>query len=149
MKKHALFLDVLEPHEKEKFEQMLADDNVTVKSIQFRAISHEESILCPTLVIYEEAEEQLAGEKEELTKLDKVAQELEKDENYAKLKNSTQRSLYLLSKYSIPSGQATKVIELVNITKVIELVNMNKIIIESGLSRIFEKGVESGEIKVK
>ena len=140
MKKHILFLDVLEPHEKEKFEQILADDDVTVKSIQFRPISHEEGILCPTLVIYEEAKEQLAQEKEELSKLEEVAQKLEKDEDYGKLKNSTQRSLYLLSNYSIPSGQATKVIE---------LVNMRKIVIESGLSRIFEKGVESGEIKIK
>ena len=74
-------------------------------------------------VFYEEAEEQLAREKEERSKLDKVAIELEKDEDYGKLKNSTQRSLYLLSKYSVPSGQATKVIELVNMRKILQEVH--------------------------
>ena len=111
-------------------------------------LSNEEIVVKKTLispldcfyVFYEDAEEQLAREKKELGKLNEVAQELEKDEDYGKLKNSTQRSLYLLSQYSIPSGQATKVIE---------LVNMRKIVIDSGLARIFEKGVESGEIKVE
>ena len=70
-------------------------------------------------VFYEEAEEQLNREKEELSKLDKIAIELEKDEGYAKLRNSTQRELYLLQKHDIPSSQAKKTIELLNMRKIL------------------------------
>ena len=113
------------------------DESIVIKKT---AIAPHDTTDDKLYVFYEEAEDQLAQEKEELSKLDKIAIELEKDEDYGKLKNSTQRSLYLLSKYSVPSGQATKVIE---------LVNMRKIVIENGLSRVFEKGIESGEIKIK
>ena len=122
---------------KSALEDLLSDENIVTKKMYIVPAEMDDHI---AYVFYEEAEEQLAKEKEELTKLDKVAQELEKDEDYENLKNSTQRSLYLLSKYGVPSGQATKVIE---------LVNMRKILVENGLSRIFEKGVESGDIKIK
>ena len=126
-----------------ELEELLNNDSISVKKTIFvpgmfspRGTWEQDTFY----VLYEEAEDQLAKEKEELSKLEKIAPKLEGDADYAKLKNSTQRSLYLLSQYSIPSGQATKVIE---------LVNMRKIVIDSGLTRIFEKGVESGEIKVE
>ena len=118
-------------------EDLLSDENIVTKKMYIVPAEMDDHI---AYIFYEEAEEQLAQEKDDLSKLEKVAQKLEKDEDYGKLKNSTQRSLYLLSQYSIPSGQATKVIE---------LVNMRKIVIDSGLTRVFEKGVESGEIKVE
>ena len=122
---------------KSALEDLLSDENIVTKKMYIVPAEMDDHI---AYVFYEEAEEQLAQEKDDLSKLEKVAQKLEKDEDYGKLKNSTQRSLYLLSQYSIPSGQATKVIE---------LVNMRKIVIDSGLTRVFEKGVESGEIKVE
>lgn len=113
--------------------EMLSSEKIVVKKTLLSPMDY-------FYVFYEDAEEQVAREKKELGKLNEVAQKLEENEDYGKLKNSTQRSLYLLSKYSVPSGQATKVIE---------LVNMRKIVIDSGLTRVFEKGVESGEIKVE
>ena len=71
-------------------------------------------------VFYEEAEDQLNKEKEELTKLDKVAIELEKDKAYKDLKNETQRTIYILQKHNIPSSQAKKTIELVNMRKILQ-----------------------------
>jgi len=113
--------------------EMLSSEKIVVKKTLISPLDY-------FYVFYEDAEEQLLKEKKELSKLEDVAQELETDEVYGKLKNSTQRTLYILAEYRVPSGQATKVIE---------LVNMRKIVIDSGLTRVFEKGVESGEIKVK
>ena len=91
-------------------------------------LSNEEIVVKKTLissldcfyVFYEDAEEQLAREKKELSKLNEVAQELEKDEDYGKLKNSTQREIFLLQKHSIPSGLAKKTIELVNMKGILQ-----------------------------
>ena len=91
-------------------------------------------------VFYEEAEEQLNKEKEEMGKLDKVAIELEKDKAYKDLKNQTQRELYLLQKYDIPSSQAKKTIE---------LVNMRAILTSRAMGDLFERGIESGDIKIE
>ena len=101
-------------------EDLLSDENIVTKKMYIVPAEMDDHI---AYIFYEEAEEQLAQEKDDLSKLDKIAIELEKDEDYGKLKNSTQRSLYLLSKYSVPSGQATKVIELVNLRKMIEKKN--------------------------
>ena len=123
----------------EELKEALSDEEIIIKRLLLSP-SGDSSVDDCFYLLYEDADDQLAKEKEELSKLNKIAPKLEGDADYAKLKNSTQRSLYLLSQYSIPSGQATKVIE---------LVNMRKIVIDSGLARIFEKGVESGEIKVE
>jgi len=71
-------------------------------------------------VLYEDADEALMKEKEELNELDRVAQELERDEDYQMLRNTTQREIYLLTKYSIPSTTAKRVIELVNMRKILQ-----------------------------
>jgi len=71
-------------------------------------------------ILYETADEALSKEKEELSELDKIAQEVEKDEGYQKLRNSTQREIYLLSKYDIPSTIAKRIIELVNMRKILQ-----------------------------
>jgi hypothetical protein len=114
--------------------RLLSDENISVRKIFLSAF---EDVF---YIFYEEAEEQLNKEKGEASKLDVVAQKLEKDESYKGLKNETQRTIYLLQKHDIPSSQSKKVIE---------LLNMRKIVIENGLSRTFEKGIESGDIKIK
>ena len=93
--------------------EILSDDEIVVKKTLI-------SPLDCFYVFYEDVKDQLAREKEELSKLDKVAQKLEKDEDYGKLKNNIQRSLYLLSKHNLPSGEATKAIELMNLRKLLE-----------------------------
>ena len=70
--------------------------------------------------IYEDVEEQLKTEKEMLTKLDKVAIELEKDGGYKSLKNETQRTIYILQKHDIPTSQAKKTIELLNMRRILQ-----------------------------
>ena len=114
--------------------EFLSDETITVKKVFLSSRTDRSDVF---YVFYEEAEEQLNKEKGEMDKLDVVAQKLEKDEAYKALKNQTQRELFLLQEYNIPSAQAKKTIE---------LLNMRKIVVENGLSRIFEKGVESGEI---
>ena len=118
-------------------EEMMSDETRTVKKIFLSSRTDRADVF---YVFHEEAEEQLKKEKEELGKLDEIAQELEKDEVYNALKNQTQRELFLLQEYNIPSSQSKKVIE---------LLNMRKIVVENGLSRLFEKGIKSGEIKIK
>ena len=117
--------------------EFLSDETITVKKVFLSSRTDRSDVF---YVFYEEAEEQLNKEKGEMDKLDVVAQKLEKDEAYKALKNQTQRELFLLQEYNIPSAQAKKTIE---------LLNMRKIVVENGLSRIFEKGIESGDIKIK
>jgi hypothetical protein len=95
----------------------ISNDNIVVKKT---AIAPHEATDDKLYVFYEEAEDQLAREKEELSKLNKIAIELEKDEDYGKLKNSTQRELFILQKHNIPSGLAKKTIELVNTRKILQ-----------------------------
>ncbi len=71
-------------------------------------------------ILYEDTDEALMKEKEELSELDRVAQELERDEDYQLLRNTTQRELYLLTKYNIPSSIAKRVIELVNMRRILQ-----------------------------
>jgi len=71
-------------------------------------------------ILYEDRDEALTKEKEELNELDRVAQEVERDEDYQMLRNTTQRELYLLTKYNIPSTTAKRVIELVNMRKILQ-----------------------------
>ena len=71
-------------------------------------------------VLYEDIDEALTKEKEELNELDRVAQELERDEDYQMLRNTTQRELYLLTKYNVPSTTAKRIIELVNMRKILQ-----------------------------
>ena len=71
-------------------------------------------------ILYEDTDEALMKEKEELSELDRVAQELERDEDYQMLRNTTQRELYLLTKYNIPSSTAKRVIELVNMRRILQ-----------------------------
>ena len=107
--------------------QLMNDETMIVKKMFLSSRTDRADVF---YVFYEEAEEQLNKEKEEVGKLDVAAQKLEKDEAYNALKNQTQRELFLLQEYSIPSAQAKKTIE---------LLNMRKILIENGLSRVFEK----------
>ena len=118
----------------EQLGEFMSDETKTVKRMFLSSKAGREDMF---YVFYEEAEEQLNKEKGEASKLDVIAQKLEKDEAYKALKNQTQRELFLLQEYNIPSAQAKKTIE---------LLNMRKIVVENGLSRLFEKGVESGEI---
>jgi len=98
-------------------ERFLDDPTITIKKI---TIAPHDSCDDALYVFYEETSEQLAAEKEELQELDRIAQQLEEDEDYAKLKNATQRELYLLTKYDVPSSRAKKLIELVNLRKILQ-----------------------------
>jgi len=71
-------------------------------------------------ILYEDTDEALMKEKGELNELDRVAQELERDEDYQMLRNTTQRELYLLTKYNITSTMAKRVIELVNMRRILQ-----------------------------
>lgn len=130
-------IEIFSYGKKRELAELLSDENISVKKVFLSPTSAGEYDLF--YVFYEEAEEQLKREKDELSKLNKIAIDVEKDEGYKLLKNATQRELFLLQEYNIPSAQAKKTIE---------LLNMRKIVVENGLSRLFEKGVESGDIKI-
>jgi len=98
-------------------ERFLDDPTITIKKV---TIAPHDSYDDALYVFYEEVSEQLAAEKEELQELDEIAQQLEEDEDYAKLKNATQRELYLLTKFNLPSSRTKKLIELVNLRKILQ-----------------------------
>jgi len=97
--------------------EFLSDPNIAVKKVLIAPHDETEDAV---YILYETADEALSKEKEELSELDKIAQEVEKDEGYQKLRNSTQREIYLLSKYDIPSTAAKRVIELVNMRRILQ-----------------------------
>lgn|GEM_PF-2324515 len=71
-------------------------------------------------VFYEECENLLKTELDELDEIRKIAKEVEKDEEYKKLRNSTQRKIYLLAKYGITNSIAERVIECINMVKILK-----------------------------
>ncbi len=97
--------------------EFLSDPNIAIKKVLIAPHDETEDSI---YVLYEDTDEALTKEKEELSELDRVAQELERDEDYQLLRNTTQRELYLLTKYNIPSGTAKRVIELVNMRKILQ-----------------------------
>jgi len=101
-------------HALSDIQSFLDDPTIAIKKI---TIAPHDSCDDALYVFYEE---QLAAEKEELQELDRIAQQLEEDEDYAKLKNATQRELFLLTKYDVPSSRAKKLIELVNLRKILQ-----------------------------
>ena len=111
----------------EQLGEFMSDETKTVKRMFLSSKAGREDMF---YVFYEEAEEQLNKEKEELGKLDKIAIRVESDIAqggiYAKLKNSMQRELFLLSAFDLPSSQAKKVIELLNVRKIRILEEDNK-----------------------
>jgi len=97
--------------------EFLSDPNIVVKKVLIAPHDETEDAI---YILYEDGDEALAKEKEELNELDRVAQELERDEDYQLLRNTTQRELYLLTKYNIPSTTAKRVIELVNMRRILQ-----------------------------
>jgi len=100
-----------------QIEKFLSDSNIAVMKVNI--VSHE-TIADTLYIFYEDVSELLAAEKEELKQLDQIAQQLEKDEDYQKLKNATQREIFLLLKYDIPSHVAKRVIEIYNIRQILQ-----------------------------
>jgi len=98
-------------------ERFLDDPTIAIKKITIAPHDANDDAL---YIFYEEVNEQLAAEKEELQELDRIAQQLEEDEDYAKLKNATQRELFLLTKYDVPSSRAKRLIELVNLRRILQ-----------------------------
>ena len=97
--------------------EFLSDPNIVVKKVLIAPHDETEDAV---YILYETADEALSKEKEELNELDRVAQELERDEDYQMLRNTTQRELYLLTKYNITSTMAKRVIELVNMRRILQ-----------------------------
>ena len=97
--------------------EFLSDPNIVVKKVLIAPHDETEDAV---YILYETADEALSKEKEELSELDRVAQELERDEDYQMLRNTTQREIYLLTKYNIPSTTAKRIIELVNMRKILQ-----------------------------
>jgi len=97
--------------------EFLNDPNIVIKKVLIAPHNETEDAI---YVLYEDTDEALTKEKEELSELDRVAQELERDEDYQLLRNTTQREIYLLTKYNIPSTTAKRVIELVNMRKILQ-----------------------------
>jgi len=97
--------------------EFLSDSNIAVKKVLIAPHDETEDAV---YILYETADEALSKEKEELNELDRVAQELERDEDYQMLRNTTQRELYLLTKYNITSTMAKRVIELVNMRRILQ-----------------------------
>ncbi len=97
--------------------EFLSDSNIVVKKVLIAPHDETEDAV---YILYETADEALTKEKEELNELDRVAQELERDEDYQMLRNTTQRELYLLTKYNVPSTTAKRIIELVNMRKILQ-----------------------------
>ena len=100
-----------------KIQEFLDDQNITIKKLSI--VSHE-TLADVLYIFYEDVSELLAAEKEELKQLDQIAQQLEEDEDYQKLKNATQREIFLLLKYDIPSSVAKQVIELYNLRQILK-----------------------------
>ena len=96
--------------------EFLSDPDKVIKKITVIPHDEKDSIY----VLYEDIDEALTQEKEELNELDKIAQELERDEDYQMLRNTTQREIYLLVKHNIPSARAKRLIELVNMRKILQ-----------------------------
>jgi len=97
--------------------EFLSDPEKVIKKVLIAPHDETEDAV---YFLYETVDEALSKEKEELSELDKIAQEVEKDEGYQKLRNSTQREIYLLSKYDIPSTIAKRIIELVNMRRILQ-----------------------------
>jgi len=97
--------------------EFLTNSNIAVKKVLIAPHNETEDAV---YILYETADEALSKEKEELNELDRVAQELERDEDYQTLRNTTQRELYLLTKYNVPSTTAKRIIELVNMRKILQ-----------------------------
>ena len=97
--------------------EFLSDPNIAVKKVLIAPHDETEDAV---YILYETADEALSKEKEELNELDRVAQELERDEDYQMLRNTTQREIYLLVKHNIPSARAKRLIELVNMRKILQ-----------------------------
>jgi len=97
--------------------EFLSDPDKVIKKVT--VVPHDETEDA-VYILYETADEALSKEKEELKELDRVAQELERDEDYQMLRNTTQRELYLLTKYNVPSTTAKRIIELVNMRKILQ-----------------------------
>jgi len=100
-----------------KIQEFLDDQNITIKKL---SIVQHETLADVLYIFYEDVSELLAAEKEELKQLDQIAQQLEEDEDYQKLKNATQREIFLLLKYDIPSSGAKQVIELYNLRQILK-----------------------------
>ena len=97
--------------------EFLSDPNIVVKKVLIAPHDETEDAV---YILYETVDEALSKEKEELNELDRVAHELERDEDYQMLRNTTQREIYLLTKYNIPSTTAKRIIELVNMRKILQ-----------------------------
>jgi len=97
--------------------EFLSDPEKVIKKVLIAPHDETEDAV---YILYETADEALSKEKEELNELDKIAQELERDEDYQMLRNTTQRELYLLTKYNVPSTTAKRIIELVNMRKILQ-----------------------------
>ena len=105
--------------EKEELAKFMTSEDTVVTKL-FLSPSCNPEIQDVFYLFYEKTEEQLEKEKQELSKVEKIAIALESDKTYKVLKNATQRELFLLQNYDIPSSQAKKVIEFYNMKKMLQ-----------------------------
>jgi len=96
----------------------LSRDDVIIKKI-FLAPGTKE-VRTKFFVFYEETAQQLLNEKVEIEYLELIANKVEKDPVYAKLKNQKQRTIYLLETYALPKEHADTAIEIVKIHKIVD-----------------------------
>ena len=88
------------------------DKEIIVKRISI--VPHNPDIF---YVFYEDRENLLKAELEELKEVKRIVDTIEKDEKYKMLKNLTQRKIYLLEQYNITSGMAIKAIDYINMRR--------------------------------
>ena len=87
--------------------ELTANQNVIVKGTP---TVHDGKIV----VLYEMAQEMVVTESEHIARLIPLAKVIKQDENYQQLKNVKQRTIYILTRYGIPSIDAEDVIALMD-----------------------------------
>jgi len=95
----------------------LSRDDVITKKIFIAPGTRE--VRTKFFIFYEEVAQQLLNEKIEIEYLEVIANKVEKDPAYAKLKNQKQRVIYLLEKYAQPKEHADTIIEIIKIHEII------------------------------
>lgn len=120
-----------------RLKRLLRRDSINIKKI---VVAAHEKKADSVYVFFEYAEEETRKDKETLKLLKAKAEEVAKDEIYAKLANAKQRELFLLDHYGLSKRDSVDVVELV---KMIE--------IESKISeaKIEEEGTEKEGKKKK
>ena len=117
-----------------QLKRLLRNEKIQVKRIDVAA--HEKKA-DSVYVFFEYAEEETRKDTETLKLLKAKAEEVAKDEIYAKLANAKQRELFLLDHYGLSKRDSVDVVELVKMIEIESKIGKGK----------REEGMEKGEME--